>query len=89
MQPELLSDSKKTTKAGNFSREELQQKLAVAEAEIARLVRELYEARNQKLTDSQALLIAREQLEYIPKGRDFTTVVPGTFAMTATAGRFT
>jgi transposase len=63
MQPELLSHQKKTTKAGNLSPEELTQKLAVTEAELMRVLRELYEMRQLKITDEQLKLLMQEQLE--------------------------
>jgi transposase len=63
MQHELLSNPQNATKTGNLSREELEQWNEVLTAENLRLIRALYEARNQKLTDGQLLLIAREQLE--------------------------
>lgn len=64
MQPELeLGNLKKTTKAENLSPEELAQKLAVTEAELARVLRELYEMRKLSITDEQLRLLMQEQLE--------------------------
>jgi len=64
MQPELeLGNLKKTTKAANLSSEELAQKLAVTEAELARVLRELYEMRKLSITDAQLRLLMQEQLE--------------------------
>lgn len=52
-----------STQTGIFSREkELSQKLAIAEAELARVLRELYELRNLKITDEQLRLLMAEQL---------------------------
>lgn len=62
MQPELLGNQKKTTKAGNFSREELEQRLTVAEAEIVRLLRENYEFRQQRISAEQLGWLTQEQL---------------------------
>lgn len=64
MQPRLeLGNLPDSTKAGNFSREELAQKLAVTEAELLRVLRELYELRQLKITDEQLKLLMQEQLE--------------------------
>jgi transposase len=52
-----------STKVGTFSREELEQRWVVAQAEILRLVRENYELRNQRITDSQLQWLTQEQLE--------------------------
>ncbi len=63
MQPELQQHSKNTTKSGSLSREELLERNEVLASENLRLIRALYELRNQHLTDTQLQLIAREQLE--------------------------
>ena len=58
-----LTDSSKSSKLENLPREILIQKYTIIEAELARVVRELYEIRNQKITDTQIQLIMNEQLE--------------------------
>jgi len=64
MQSELgLPDQIRAIQARNLSPEELTQRLAVTEAELARVLRELYELRDLKITDSQILLLMQEQLE--------------------------
>lgn len=63
MQPDLLSSQKKTTKTGNLSPEELTQRLAVTEAELARVIRENYELRKLQVTDDQIRFLMQEQLE--------------------------
>lgn len=63
MQQLDLGDRSPTTKAGNLSPEELLQRLAVTEAELARVLRELYEMRKLSITDAQLRLLMQEQLE--------------------------
>ena len=46
-----LGTLKISTKAGNFSQEELIQRLDITEAELQRVLRELYEIRQIKITD--------------------------------------
>ena len=47
----------------NFNPEFLAQKLAVAEAELRRVIRENYALRNQRITDEQLRFVMQEQLE--------------------------
>jgi len=64
MQPNLgLSEQLFSSRERNLSREELAQRLTVTEAELARVLRENYELRNLKITDSQILLLMAEQLD--------------------------
>ena len=64
MQPNLgLSEQLHASRERNLSREELAQRLTVTEAELARVLRENYELRNLKITDSQILLVMQEQLD--------------------------
>lgn len=63
MQPELLINSKTTTKAGNLKPEELLQRNSILEAELVRVIRENYELRKLKVTDEQIRLLLHEQLE--------------------------
>lgn len=65
MQPDLLINLKNTTKSGNLSPEELAQRLTVTEAELARVLRELYEMRKLSITDEQLRLLMQEQLEQL------------------------
>ena len=51
------------SKAENLSRSELIQKNAILEAELGRVLKELYELRQLQITDSQLQLIMQEQLE--------------------------
>ncbi len=69
MQPELLSDPKKTTKTGNLKLEELLQRNSILEVELVRVIRENYELRQLKVTDSQVLLLMQEQLEQLRKNQ--------------------
>jgi transposase len=51
-----------STKIENFSREELIKKYQLISDELARVVRENYELREQKITDEQLSLVLQEQL---------------------------
>jgi len=55
--------SKKSTRLDSLSKEEMIQKYTVLESELARVVRELYRLRNQKISDEQLQLIMQGQLE--------------------------
>lgn len=63
MQQLDLGESATSTKAGNLSPEELIQRLNIAEAELVRVLRELYELRKLSITDSQLRLLMQEQLQ--------------------------
>ena len=52
------------TKA-SLDSEWLAQRLAVTEAELARVLKELYELRNLPITDHQLRLLMQEQLEQL------------------------
>ena len=58
-----LNSAPRTTKLDSFSKEEIIQKYNVMEDELARVVRELYLLRNQKLSDEQLRFILAEQME--------------------------
>jgi len=58
-----LGETSKLTKTGNLSPEELLQRLTITEAELARVLRELYDLRKLSITDAQLRLIMQEQLE--------------------------
>jgi transposase len=58
-----FEEKKKFSKRENLSQKELIQRLDIAESEIQRLVRELYELRSLKITDEQIRLLMQEQLE--------------------------
>lgn len=58
-----LGENLKSTKAGNFSPEELLQRNSILEAELVRVIRENYELRKLKVTDEQIQLLLKEQLE--------------------------
>ena len=62
MQQFDLGNLHKSTKAGNFSHEELVQRLDIVESELARVIRENYELRKLKITDEQIRLLLQEQL---------------------------
>lgn len=57
-----LGENRSFSKSENLSREELVQRLTVAESEILRLVRENYEFRQQKISDEQLQWLTQEQL---------------------------
>lgn len=63
MQQFDLGDRPKSTKAGNLSPEELLQRNSILEAELARVLRELYDLRKLSITDEQLRLLMQEQLE--------------------------
>jgi transposase len=58
-----LGENLKSTKLGNLSPEELIQRLDIAESELTRVLRELYELRKLTITDEQLRLLMQEQLE--------------------------
>ena len=58
-----LGETTTSSKQSLLSSEELIQRNFILEAELVRVLRENYELRNLKITDEQALLLAREQLE--------------------------
>ena len=62
-----LNSASKSTKLDGLSREELIQKYTLVEDELARVVRELYLLRNQKLSDEQLKFILSEQVESLTK----------------------
>lgn len=63
MQPELdLGNQSTTTKAAGLSPDELARRLELMEAELARVLKELYELRQLKVTDDQLKLLIEEQL---------------------------
>lgn len=57
-----LSENKTSTKFDTFSREDLVKRQLLLEGEVVRLVKELYELRQIKLSDEQLKLITTEQL---------------------------
>lgn len=63
MQQLDLREIPRSTKAGNLSPEELLQRLAITEAELLRVLRELYEVRRLQMTDEQLKLLMQEQLQ--------------------------
>lgn len=63
MQQLDLGESPKLTKAGNLSQEDLLQRNSILEAELARVLRELYDLRKLSITDEQLRLLLQEQLE--------------------------
>lgn len=58
-----LGETKRSTKSGNLSPEQLLQRNSVLEAELARVLRENYELRQLKISDEQIQLLMQEQLE--------------------------
>jgi len=58
-----LNSAPKNTKLDNFSKEEIIQKYTIIEDELARVVRELYLLKGQKLSDEQLKFILAEQVE--------------------------
>ena len=62
MEQQNLSETERLTKFDQYTREELIQRHEVMQDEIRRLVRELYELRQIKLSDEQIRLITEEQL---------------------------
>lgn len=62
MQQFDLGDHPKSTKAGNFSQEELIQRNSILEAELVRVLRENHELRNLRISDEQLRLLLQEQL---------------------------
>jgi transposase len=58
-----LGKTAQSTKIGSLSPEELTQRLTITEAELARVLRELYDLRQLKISDSQIQLLMQEQLE--------------------------
>ena len=59
-----LGENSQSSKRDNFSQKELIQRLAITEAELARVLRELYEMRKLSITDEQLRLLMQEQLEF-------------------------
>ena len=57
-----LGDTTKTTQLEAIDREDLLQKYAVVEAELARVIRENYQLRQLQITDEQLSLVMAEQL---------------------------
>jgi len=58
-----LNSAPKYTKLDSFSKEEIIQKYSVIEDELARVVRELYLLKGQKLSDEQLRFILAEQVK--------------------------
>lgn len=58
-----LAEHSKSSKAGNFSPEELIQRNSILEAELLRVLKENYELRQLTITDEQLRLLLQEQLE--------------------------
>jgi transposase len=58
-----LGETEKFSKAESYNPQELTQRLAITEAELARVLRELYELRKLSITDEQLRLLMQEQLE--------------------------
>lgn len=63
MQQIELNSSQKTTKFDLLSREDLIQKNTILEDELARAIREIYELRNQRITDEQLQFLMAENIE--------------------------
>jgi len=53
----------KSTQAENLSQKELLERNRILEAELTRVLRELYELRSIRITDNQLRLLMQEQLE--------------------------
>ena len=63
MQPSLeLGKLAASTKTGNLSQNELIQKVTILEAELRRVLHELYDIRKLQITDEQLKLLMQEQL---------------------------
>lgn len=58
-----LGEIQKSSKSVNYSQEELLQRNSILEAELIRVLRELYELRQLKITDVQLMLLMQEQVE--------------------------
>jgi transposase len=63
MQQIELDSSQKTTKFDLLSREDIIQKYTIIEDELARAIREIYELRNQRITDEQLQLLMADNVE--------------------------
>lgn len=63
MEQITLGEVPKSTKLESLSREELVRKYIIVESELARVVRENYHLRDQKISDEQLLFVMQEQLE--------------------------
>ena len=57
-----LGETSHSTKFDQFTKDEIIQKYTVIEQELARVIKENYELRNEKITDNQLNLILQEQL---------------------------
>jgi hypothetical protein len=53
----------KNSKTAQMSREQLIQRNSLLESELVRLLRELYDLRQLKVTEEQAFLLLQEQIE--------------------------
>jgi transposase len=62
MEQTSLGEFSKSTKLDHLSKEELIQKTALLESELALAIKEIYRLKNQNLTDEQIHLILAEQL---------------------------
>jgi len=58
-----LGNGSKSSKLETLSKEEVIQRYSVLESELARAIREIYQLRNQKISDEQLLLLMQEQLD--------------------------
>lgn len=58
-----LGKNPNSSKRGSLSHEELVQRNSILEAELTRVLRELYDLRKQSITDDQLRLLIQEQLE--------------------------
>lgn len=62
-----LNSSRNTTKFECWSKERLIQRNTVLELEISQLIKDVYELRNQNITDEQLRFVMNEQLESLTK----------------------
>lgn len=62
-----LENSNKSSKNESRSKEDLLQKVTVLEAELTRVLRELYDLRKLSITDEQLRLLMQEQLDSLRK----------------------
>jgi transposase len=58
-----LGEKQRSSRLGNLGPEELLQRNSILEAELTRVLRELYELRKLSITDEQLRLLMQEQLE--------------------------
>ena len=59
-----LGETSHSTKFDQFTKDEIIQKYTVIEQELARVIKENYELRNEKITDNQLNLILLEMVAF-------------------------